>query len=148
MLGYNAALSGNNIRRFGTTYPSHLQLSRSRGRLKFFLAHPKRQKGTEETVQRILNLGTRCRFIVTVLHCSGEKVAGKHCEGPVVVHKGFLGVLEETKIFCPCYESNHESLFVGHADQPLHRTHRDDKRNQSCIKFFLHQFFLPPSCFH
>ena len=126
-------------RRFGTTYPSHFKWSRSPGRKTFFPAHARRQKGTEEIVSGILNLGTRCRCVVTGI--------GTHCVGPVAVHKAFMGVLEEKIISCPPCESNHESLVVDHADQPLHRMHCDGTEINPASNSFYIKFFLPSSCF-
>jgi hypothetical protein len=64
---------------------------------KVFPCLSQKQKVREETVQSILNLGTRCRCVVTVLLYSRERVAGTDCVGPVAVHEAFLGVLEEKK---------------------------------------------------
>jgi len=107
-------------RRFETTYPSPLQWSRSPGRIKCFPVHAKRQKRTEEIVPSILNLGARCRCVVTVLLCSRERVAGTgtHCVGPVAVRTAFMGILGEKKFSVPV-----TSLTTNHWSSTMQTNH-------------------------
>lgn len=130
-------------RRFGTPYPSHLQWSRSPGRIKFFPTHPNKQKRTEEIVPRILNLGTRSRCVVTVLLCSRQRVAGTHCVGPVAVQEEFLCVLDEKKSPVPgtSLTRNHWSSTV----QTSHYTEYTVAKEKSIMYQILFTSIL---CYH